>query len=172
MKLDISPKEFQALSTTKKKKYIARLLIKESKAQPVAAESRPIAFVMAGLPGAGKTEFLDTLTEMINHLERWMPFVRIDLDQIVTVYPDYSPKDYYKFRSDGNRVLAWSVDEARHGRYNMMIDGTFSGKSGASVDTIGNLLDSGYIVQLVYLYDSAETAWNYTLKREKETARG
>jgi hypothetical protein len=54
----------------------------------------------------------------------------------------------------------------------MMIDGTFSGKSGASVDTIGNLLDSGYIVQLVYLYDSAETAWNYTLKREKETARG
>ncbi len=172
MNLDISADDFDSLSNEKKKKYIANLLIKESKATPISATETPVAFVMAGLPGAGKTEFLDTLSEVLIKTKGNSNFVRIDLDQIVTVYPDYTPKDYYKFRSSGNVVLARCIDIAKHGRYNMMIDGTFSGKSGATVNTIGDLLDNGYFVVLFYLYDNAETAWDYTQKRELETYRG
>lgn len=171
MKLDIEPETFQSFSNQKKKKYVAKLLIKESGSVPVVADKVPLAFVMAGLPGAGKTEFLDTLSELIAELG-YPNFVRIDLDQIVTVYPDYTPKDYYKFRSSANTVLAGCVDIALHDRHNMMIDGTFSGKSGATVNTIGRLLDAGYKVILVYLYDDAGTAWDYTKKRETETQRG
>ncbi len=170
MKIDITPEEFNRLSNEKKKKYIAKLFIHGSGARPVPEDSTPVAFVMAGLPGAGKTEFLDTIAEELS-AKKFEPFVRIDLDEIVGVYPDYTPKDYYKFRSQGNTILARTVDEARHGRYNMLVDGTFSGFSGASVDTVGQLLKNGYRVVMVYMYDKAETAWLYTERRKFETGR-
>lgn len=170
MQIDITSKEFNKLSNEKKKKYIAQLFIRRSDAKPVAKEDVPVAFVMAGLPGAGKTEFLDTVAEN-SSAKGFEPFVRIDLDQIVAVYPDYTPKDYYKFRSQGNIVLARTIDEARRGRYNILIDGTFSGLSGASVATVGQLLKEGYRVNLVYIYDTADSAWRYTEKRKIETGR-
>lgn len=170
MKLNVSVHEFESWSNEKKKKYIARLFIAESGAKSVADNDIPVAFVMAGLPGAGKTEFLDTIAEALA-AKKFDPFVRIDLDEIVSVYPNYTPKDYYKFRSQGNLVLARTIDEARRGRYNMLIDGTFSGLSGASVGTIGKLLDKGYRVNMVYMYDTPESAWYYTEKRKIKTGR-
>lgn len=170
MKLDISPAEFEALSLTKKKLYIAQLFIRQSGALPVLPGETPIAYIMAGLPGAGKTEFLDSIVEE-QQAKGIKPFLRIDLDEIVSVYPKYSPKDYYKFRNQGNLVLAKTVDEGRHAKLNMLIDGTFSGMSGASVEGVSLLLKAGYNVKLVYMYDKADTAWYYTRKREVETGR-
>jgi predicted ABC-type ATPase len=172
MNLDVSPAKFQSMSNEKKKTYIAKLLIRESNSIPVEEGQVPVAIIMAGLPGAGKTEFLESISELILQQNKHLHFVRIDLDQIVTVYPDYSPKDYYKFRSRGNVVISRCIDTARKERHNIMIDGTFSGASGASLRTIEKLLDSGYKVQLVYMYDKAKTAWHFTQQREKETNRG
>lgn len=98
---------------------------------------------MAGLPGAGKTEFLDTFGELLKSAGYPETFVRIDLDQIVTVYPGYTPQSYEKFRNQGNYALAHCVDVAKSGRYNMMVDSTFGGVSGASLNNIQRLLDSG-----------------------------
>ncbi len=170
MKFDISAEEFSQLSGEKKKQYVARLFVDGSGAISVHEDDTPVAYVMAGLPGAGKTEFLDSIAEQQSD-KRINPFVRIDLDEIVSAYPDYSPKDYSKFRSQGNIVLARTIDIARGGRYNMLVDGTFSGMSGASVSGIGKLLKAGYAVKLVYMYDSADSAWYYTMKREVETDR-
>lgn len=167
MKRDISADKFEKMTYTAKKKYVAQLLIRESKARPVADSIAPLAVVMAGVPGAGKTEFLDSLEENAN-----TSFVRVDLDQIVTVYPEYTPKTYAQFRSGANGILAHSIDELRRGRYNMMIDGTFSGTSEASIRNIEKLLKAKYEVVMYYMYDDAETAWNYTKLREIETERG
>lgn len=171
MKIDISSEEFDSYSMTKKKLYVARLFIKNSGAIPVSSNEPPVAIIMAGLPGAGKTEFLESIVED-QKASGMPPFLRIDLDEIVSVYPSYTPKDYYKFRNQGNLILAKTIDEGRRSRLNMLIDGTFSGLSGASVDGIGLLLHAGYKVRLVYMYDNAETAWSYTQKREQETGRG
>jgi hypothetical protein len=127
MKRDISARQFESLSGEAKKRYIAQLIIKEAGAIPVENGAQPIAFVMAGIPGAGKTEFLDSVEELMK-ASGYGKFVRIDLDQIVTIYPEYTPKTYSKFRSQGNIVLERCIDEGRRGNYNMMIDGTFSGK--------------------------------------------
>lgn len=170
MKLDIPAKEFASLSGEQKKKYIANLLIKNSGAESVDPETNPVAIITAGLPGAGKTEFLDTLADNIRDLGFNSP-VRIDLDEIVSVYPNYSPKDYYKFWSQGNIVLERTIDVASKGHYNMMVDGTFSSKSGASIKGVQRLLDAGYKVMLVYVYDNIETAWMFTQKRKIETGR-
>ena len=170
MKLGISADEFSKMSGEAKKKHIANLFIAKSEAKSVEAPASPIAVMTAGLPGAGKTEFLDSLAEGIAELQYNLP-VRIDLDEIISVLPNYAPKDYYKFRNQGNLLLERTIDIARKGRYNMFIDGTFASKTGASLKTITKLLDTGYRVILVYIYDEAETAWMYTQKRRVETGR-
>jgi len=169
---DLPEDKFEKLSTEAKKRYIVNLLIKDSDTTPIPLDLPPIAYVMAGIPGAGKTEFLDSIVEGLELEGQYNEFVRIDLDQIVTIYPDYTPKTYAKFRSQGNNVLARCIDELRHERYNMMIDGTFSGTSGSSIRNVEKLLQSGYRVSMVYMYDRAETAWKYTQLREQETDRG
>lgn len=169
---DLPEDKFEKLSSEAKKRYILSLMIKDSGASPVEEGHDPIAYVMAGIPGAGKTEFLDSLAEELKDKGQSNEFVRIDLDQIVTVYPGYTPKTYAKFRSQGNNVLARNIDELRRRRYNMMIDGTFSGTSGSSVRNVEKLLKDGYRVSLVYMHDKPEVAWSYTKSREKVTERG
>lgn len=172
MKLDISEEKFEKLSSEAKKKYVVNLIIADSKASPVSDNQTPIAYVMAGIPGAGKTEFLDSISEGLEAKNQYNEFVRIDLDQIVTIYPGYTPKTYAKFRSQGTNVLARSIDVLRRKKYNMMIDGTFSGTSGSSLRNVEKLLENGYRVSLVYMYDKPEVAWSYTLAREVVTDRG
>lgn len=171
MQRGISDEEFDQLSKEKQKQYIAKWIIANSDAQSVSEPEMPLAIVMAGLPGAGKTEFLDTFSELLLKT-KLNPFVRIDLDQIVTVYPGYTPERYAKFRNQGNHALVRTIDLGKDGRYNMMIDGTFAGESEASINNIQRLLDSGYQVMICYMHDNPETAWGYTKSREVETKRG
>lgn len=171
MKRDVKAAEFEEYSKEKQKKYVAELVIRASNSTPVDITKTPLAIVMAGLPGAGKTEFLDTMSELLV-AQGLGAFVRIDLDQIVTVFPHYTPQAYDKFRSQGNYALARCVDVAREQRYNMMVDGTFSGSTGASLNNVAKLLAAGYRVEMYYMYDDAPTAWGYTQSREIETKRG
>ncbi|MHB1865382.1 MAG: zeta toxin family protein [Candidatus Saccharimonadales bacterium] len=168
---DLSDEQFEEYSFTKQKLYISKLVINASKAEPVKDSTPPLAIVMAGLPGAGKTEFLDWWEDSLlkNKLNR---LVRIDLDIIVTVFPGYTPKTYAKFRSQANNVLARCVDVAKDGNYNMMIDGTFGGDSGASLKNIERLLDANYLVTMFFMHDNPLTSWSYTKDREVETDRG
>jgi hypothetical protein len=69
-------------------------------------------------------------------------------------------------------MVARCVDELRRGRYNMMIDGTFSGTSDSSIRNVEKLLNDGYIVAMIYMHDDPKTSWFYTKKREVETDRG
>ncbi len=171
LKRDLDDEEFEAMSITKKKRYVAELLIKRSDAKSVRESKTPIAIVMAGVPGAGKTEFLDTFSELIEARD-FDDFIRIDLDEIVEIYPGYTPKTDAQFRSQGNHVVAAAVDTAKKGRYNMMIDGTFSGSSGASIQNVDRLLAAGYKVEMFFMHDKVTTSWKFTRAREKITKRG
>lgn len=168
---DLSDDEFDSLSVTKKKRYVAKLLIERSGAKSVPMPKPPLAIVMAGVPGAGKTEFLDTFSELLEARD-FDACIRIDLDEIVEIYPGYTPKTDALFRSQGNHVVAAAVDTAKNGRYNMMIDGTFSGTSGASLQNIDRLLKAGYVVRMFFMHDRIDTSWKYTQAREKKTQRG
>ncbi len=172
MKRDISDEGFARLSKEAQKRYVVSLIIKNAKSTPVEPPSTPLAIVMAGIPGAGKTEFLDSFESEMRKRKAFNAFVRVDLDQLITVYPGYTPKTYNKFRGQGNTLLARCIDELRQQKHNIMLDGTFSGSSGSSVRNVEKLLNAGYAVFIVYMYDDAETAWRYTQLREVETDRG
>ena len=48
--------------------------------------NKPVAVFAAGIPGAGKTEFLDRLLAGVPNI------VRIDLDEIVRLFNGYKPE--------------------------------------------------------------------------------
>src|SRR5665213_780338 len=95
---DLSDYEFESLSITKKKRYVAKLLIERSGTKSVPEPKPPLAIVMAGVPGAGKTEFLDTFSELLE-VRGFDACIRIDLDEIVEIYLGYTPKTDAQFRS-------------------------------------------------------------------------
>jgi Ni2+-binding GTPase involved in maturation of urease and hydrogenase len=87
-----------------KKSLIAKII---GDARP---SETPIAIITAGVPGAGKTEFLSHITPNISDM------VVIDLDNIVANMKDYQPKNYYLYRQAANVVVSgapqnhWSPD--------------------------------------------------------------
>lgn len=147
------------------KKVIAEKIIRETRgsAKPSGA---PIALFMAGIPGAGKTEFLDRFIGVAPQ----DVFVRIDLDTIVTKIQGYSPEKYYDFRGAANPILERVLDKALKKGLNFALDGTFAHKN--AVSNIGRALDHGFMVVLFYIYQDPKVAWEVTKAREKVTKRG
>jgi predicted ABC-type ATPase len=123
----------------------------------------PTAIIMAGVPGAGKTEFLTHITPEI------VDIVVIDLDTIVAQMPDYQPAEYYKYRKAANIVVSGVLDKALQNRLNFALDGTFSHEKGA--ENIARALKRDYEVSLFFVDQDPVLAWEITKARRNLTGR-
>ncbi|MYB40237.1 AAA family ATPase [Candidatus Saccharibacteria bacterium] len=124
-----------------------------------------LAFFMAGIPGAGKTEFVDNLKRR-SHLTN---FVIIEHDKLVEYLPGYRPENYYAYRRAGNPIVSSVFKKClEHGR-SFIMDGTLA--HGAGADNIRKTLKKGYRVVVVYIVLDPDAAWAITEKREKVTKR-
>lgn len=141
----------------KHKKSFARKLIRDSGAQKLA---KPAAIFMAGLPGAGKTEFTRNLVRNLH-----VKLVRLDMDEIATQIDSYSAAQADKFRGAASMLLDRTFDMVVHGGYNFIMDGTFG--SDSVLRDLDRALKHGYTVKVIYLYQSPKVAWKYTVAREK-----
>lgn len=163
MKLTLS------LSKTQIKRRATDAFFERTSAQSHGeGDNAPLAVIMAGVPGSGKTEFIHSLLEQIPLLAE--DALRIDLDEIVQVFEEYTPQQDYKFRNVGNAIIESILDRAIHERYNFILDGTFAGT--AAVRNIERLIGKGYQVTLFLMIEDLEHAKEYTRIREKKTARG
>ena len=121
---------------------------------------------MAGVPGAGKTEFVDNLKKG----PYFTNFVTIEHDKLLEYLPNYRPENYYQYRKAGipivNRVFRRCLE---HG-HSFILDGTLAHNAG--LDNIKRSLKNGYFVVVVYIVLDVEKAWDVTQKREKVTKRG
>lgn len=88
------------------KKEFAENLIARSGAQPYDTQ---IAFFMAGLPGAGKTEFSKAL---INISE--IKFLRLDMDEIASQIDTYRPEIADQYRRAASALLDKTFDLTLH----------------------------------------------------------
>lgn len=114
---------------------------------------------MAGIPGAGKTEFAE------NTLNRLKPkLIPIEHDKLVEYIPGYQPENYYNFRTAGSTLVTKVLDECLKNGYGFIFDGTLSHEYGYR--NIEKALKSGYFVQVVYIVQSARAAWELTKDRE------
>lgn len=143
-----------------KKNLVAKIV---GEAKPLSDKAQPIAVFAAGIPGAGKTEFLDKLLEGIENI------VRIDMDEVVKLFEDYSADRYYEFRGAANIIVDESVIYCRHNRLDFVLDGTFG--SGRAVDNVKNALKR-HRVTIFYVYKDPVVAWKHTKDRQLVTKRG
>jgi hypothetical protein len=146
----------------------AKRWVKDKTNQNQAAESffkrhKPkkarVAFFMAGIPGAGKTEFTaNTIREESPEL------IPIEHDQLVEYIEGYRPEAYYNYRKAGSTLVTRVFDDCLKNGYAFVFDGTLSHENG--IRNINKCLKKGYRVIIVYIVQEADAAWELTQARE------
>lgn len=121
-------------------------------------EKANYAIFMAGIPGAGKTEFADNTIRLTPGL------ISIEHDQLVEYIDGYKPEDYYVYRTAGSALVTRLFDECLRNGYPFVFDGTLSHPRG--VDNINKTLKHSYDVLVIYIVQEAREAWKLTQARE------
>ena len=132
---------------------VVRQFFKDNK--PTKAK---VAFFMAGIPGAGKTEFTD------NAIKDSPELISIEHDQLVEYIEDYKPEAYYNYRKSGSTLVSRIFKECLSHGYAFVFDGTLSHDNG--VRNINKCFKHGYRVIVVYIVQDTNMAWELTQARE------
>lgn len=141
----------------KNKKSIINEIIADSGAQH---DEKLSAIFMAGLPGAGKTEFTKVLPEVLGS-----KFVRLDMDEIATRIPGYEPQNADQYREAATSILNEAFSEVLKRKIDFIMDGTFSSRY--AISNIERVHNHGYEIRIVYIKQDPKIAWRFTLAREK-----
>lgn len=143
------------------KNDFAKKLIRDSGASSDGSSS---AIFMAGLPGAGKTEFTKNLIKNSD-----LKVVRLDMDEIASQIEDYQPQIADAFREGATVLLDRVFDLTIRGGYDFIMDGTFS--SNKALKNIDRVIKHNYAVKVIYVHQDPKLAWRFTQAREKVEKR-
>lgn len=121
--------------------------------------SDKLAFFMAGIPGAGKTE----LAKGLQGSPRGDHIV-IEHDQLVEHIDGYKPENYYNFRRAGSTLVTKLFEHCLEHGYSFIFDGTLSHDNGYK--NIKKALNHGFSVIVVYVHQDINSAWKLTQDRE------
>lgn len=117
------------------------------------------AIFMAGIPGAGKTEFVRNFKPSL-----MKDMVVIEHDQLVEYIQGYQPENYYHFRKAGSILVTKLFDECLKQGYSFVFDGTLSHDNGYK--NIKKSLKKGFDVFIIYIHQDTASAWKLTQARE------
>lgn len=145
----------------KNKKRIAREFIRKIN---ITASPNPTGVITAGLPGAGKTEFIRGLKSQLN-----IQTLHIDMDHIATLIEGYKPQIADKFRKGASGIMSSIFDSVLKNRIDYILDGTFGGAP--ALENVTRSLNRDYKIKIYYIYQAPEIAWAFTQAREKEEHR-
>ena len=143
------------------KLHIAREVTNTSMYVP---DETPVSVFMAGSPGAGKTEFSKRLVAILEH-NRKRRVVRIDGDQLRTLFPGYVGSNSNLFQGAVSLVIEKVHDLALHNKQNFVFDGTLADFDKA-VENIRRSFERGRPVFIFYIYQKPDVAWRFTQARE------
>lgn len=132
-------------------------LINEYGATP---DDYPAALFMAGLPGSGKTEISRNLI-----IDSGVHLLRIDMDGIAEMLPNYQPEKTDEFRKPATKLLNECFTYALHHNLSFIMDGTFG--SPMADKNIERSLNRNFSVKVIYAFQDPRIAWEFTLAREK-----
>ena len=143
------------------KKEKATIIEKVVGLTPPAKES--VAIFMAGSPGAGKTEFSRHFLA-----KQFKPnsVVRIDPDEIREELPGYNGQNAYLFQGAVSLAVEKILDYVFHNNIHFLLDGTLSHLEVARKN-VKRAIKNGRLVQVNYVYQPKQVAWEYTKAREK-----
>ncbi len=126
---------------------------------------KPVTLFMAGSPGAGKTEVSKSLAKKFS-----TKIMRIDADEIRAWCPGYNGDNAHLFQNAATKGVHMLFDYAlSKKKCHVILDGTF-----AYFDALKNMqrsLGKGRLVELWFVYQDPQKAWEFTIAREAEEAR-
>lgn len=130
-----------------------------------------VTVLMAGAPGAGKTEFSRCLLRE-QFGEKSHLIVRIDPDEIRTWIPCYVEGKAELFNTATNKGVEILVDHCydKKNDKSFLLDGTLSSLEVAKRN-IDRALKRNRKVQIFYVHKDPVVAWGFTQKREKVEGR-
>ena len=127
-------------------------------------DSKPVSLFMAGSPGAGKTEVSKRLIEKFSSKP-----VRIDADDIRSIFPDYNGHNAYLFQAACSLGVNKLYDYVLEQNLGVILDGTFAYRGALS--NIQRSVDHGRKVEIYYVYQDPLLAWQFTQRREEREGR-
>lgn len=147
------------------KTHKKEIINKYANLEEYPSEEAPFTIIMAGSPGAGKTEFSVKLIEELYEKQPESKIVRVDADEIKDAIPTYNGQNSYIVQSAAIIAMEKIIDHIYEKKQNALIDGTFAHYE-SSVKNIERSLRKNRPVKIWYLYLDAKIAWDFTRKRE------
>ncbi|MGF6096925.1 zeta toxin family protein [Pseudomonas sp. 18175] len=136
------------------------------------SEEAPLTVFMAGSPGAGKTEVSKAMAQGLD--EQLSPYskrvLRIDPDEFRSLIPGYDGRNSYLFQRAVTKILEKVLDRAFDKRLSFILDGTMANFEVARRN-IDRALGNRRKVQIIYVYQLPELAWQFVQARELTEGR-
>lgn len=178
--LDMSDDELKKLALAEIKSRRKEIIQKFAN-DSFPSVSTPVAILMAGSPGAGKTEFsrrfadafADGLLKEVFPKDISVEFskvVCIDPDEIRDMLSQYNGTNAYLFQGAVSNGVAKLIDYCHHEKKSYILDGTLS-KYEIAKGNIERALGRGRPVIIAYVYQDPFRAWMFTQEREKVEGR-
>ena len=139
--------------------------LKSNKIQTLSPVEQPIAYVLGGQPGAGKTTIQNILTEHNTNLfvinaDEYRPY-HPKFNTIQSVYGDDSPKYTQPFI---NAVTEKLIEDLSNEKYNLIVEGTLR-TAEVPISTARSLKDKGYRTELCVMAVKPEISYESTILR-------
>jgi len=149
------------------------------------SEANPVSVFMAGSPGAGKTEASIELlniegageTETENSIELLnleatdgTKVLRIDPDELREELQGYTGENAWLFQRAVIPIVERIHDLALKQKQSFLLDGTLSSYNVAEKN-IQRSLKRGRMVQILYVYQEPQQAWQFVQARELDEGR-
>ncbi len=161
----ISDEELSANAVEFIKQNHALLISTFAPTEKCKAVKTPVSLFMAGSPGAGKTEVSKGFMERFPSSSA----IRIDADDLRSLCDGYTGTNAHVFQSAASKGVNFLYDYALDHSLNCIMDGTFA--YGNAMQNIERSISRGRIVEIWFVYQKLELAWEFTKAREQFEAR-
>lgn len=146
---------------TEERKALHEQILSELNNQECIKQRRPIAILMGGLPGSGKSTFLSKNLKWVTDDN----FYWIDADQIREKLPEYKGWNASNTHNETKELVAMAIENiAKNCKYDIVYDGTMTSESGYS-EMLKMLKENDYRVFIIYIHIDTETAVERALNR-------
>lgn len=149
------------------KKYLIQAFCSRDKYPP---SKRPFTILMAGSPGAGKTEFSKSLIPILQKSDPECAIVRIDADEVRSIIPQFTGSNSDLIQAAASLGVEKLFDYVQDHNQNCIVDGTLANILVARKN-ISRALKHGRKVGIFYIYQNPLIAWDFTKKREAVEGR-
>ncbi|MCK6187428.1 zeta toxin family protein [Pseudomonas sp. EYE_354] len=127
-------------------------------------EEYPVSVFMAGSPGAGKTEVSKSFIQLMEI--HGAKALRIDPDDFRAYFPEYTGANSSLFQRGVTVMVERAIDLVYQQQQSFILDGTLANLDVARKNVQRALDKANRSVQVIYVYQKPQLAWEFVLARE------